>query len=807
MVVVRFGEAYPFSIQNWVNCNPVLLNPKLSALSPRFIYHSSSLSSSSRGQCRISCCHKQVLQSHLHSQSSANGAGTSGEQLVGETNRDVVKADRGMMGNHQFETPVVEVMELEEFPENWRRSKLAWLCKELGCQKSPTLVRLLNAQKKWMRQQDASFIVLHFLRIRLYHPAFLVYKWMIQQHWFRFDFGLATKVADSLGRERKFAKCREVFDHIINQGRVPCESTFHILIVAYLSAQPQSDDYLKEACDIYNRMIHLGAYRPRLSLHNALFRAIVSRPASSVKHYLKQAEFIYHNLLTCGLLIHDDIYAALLWLHSHQDIIDKDRILFLRKEMHRRGLPETNDTLLSILRACSKQGDVYEADNTWLKLLQSDGGIPSQAYIYRMDVYAKAGDSFKSLAIFRELQEQFGSKIIVAHQKIIQIMCNDQQVELAESLMKELAGSGLKSLTPSYVDLLNMYYKLSLHDRVESTLMECLDNCRPNRTIYGIYLDSLVKTCNIEKAESIFKQMLEDEAIGISSRSCNTLMSGYLSCGDSLKAEKLYRFMRQKNYEVESSLMEKLDYVSSSRRKVVEKSVTLRLTPEQREILVGLLLGGLQIEYAGDKKQHFICFQFKDNSTIHSILKRHTYNKFHEWLQRSNGSTDDSDDIPSRFLTVAHTCFGLYAQQFWTNGRQSIPKLIHRWLSPRVLAYWFMYGGYTTPTRDVLLKMKGSKGDVERVFRALKSMTLEFRIKQKGKVYWLGFMGNHATCFWRIIEPYLLDNLQDFLSADDKKQPSENIMAEKSGIWLSESDCVNGRERELHSYSSDRTDP
>ncbi|XP_021738360.1 LOW QUALITY PROTEIN: pentatricopeptide repeat-containing protein At2g15820, chloroplastic-like [Chenopodium quinoa] len=678
----------------------------------------------------------------------------------------------------QFDSPVVEVTELEELPENWRRSKIAWLCKELPSQKRPTQIRLLTAQKKWMQQQDATYIAHHFLRIRLNDAAFSVYKWMIQQHWFRFDFALATKLADCIGRERKFAKCREIYDDIINQGRVPSESTFHILIVAYLSAP--GEDCLKEACEIYYRMIHLGAYHPRLSLHNALFRALISKPAISAKPYLKQAEFIFHNLATCGLEIREEIYSGLLWLHSHQDTIDKERIFYLLKEMNLRKIPETKDTLLSILRACSKVGEVDEAEKTWLKLLNCDGGISPQAYMYKMGVYAEVGDPLKSLDIFREMQKQCGQINNVAYQKIIEIMCNSQEVQLAESLMKEFVGSGLKSLTTSYVDLLNMYYKLSLHDKVESTFLECLDKCRPNRAIYGIYLDSLVKTSNIEKAESIFKQMLENEAIGVSSRSCNSLLSGYLACGDNAKAEKLYRFMRQKKYEVESSLMEKLEYLFTSAKKFIEKYVTLKLTPEQREILVGLLLGGLQIEYAGEKKLHFVHFKFKDDSGIHTILKRHIYNEFHEWLQHSNGSTDDSDDIPSEFLTVPHTCFGFYAHQFWAEGKQSIPKLIHRWLTPRVLAYWFMYGGYTTPNGDIFLKVKGSKDDVERVFKALKLKSLEFRIKQKGKVFWLGFMGSHSTSFWRLIEPYLLNDLLDFPKADD--QPSENITAEKSSV-------------------------
>ncbi|XP_057527379.1 pentatricopeptide repeat-containing protein At2g15820, chloroplastic [Amaranthus tricolor] len=798
MLLLSYGKPLqltPLSLLNFLPSNSFVSNPNLSSFSLPSRLLNPPFSSS------IYLQNLKPLQFHVK---ASNGSLTSVEQLVGkktvkETNSNlgVDEEDGEMMRfdiewdgnelrknlNQQFESPVVEMKELEEFPENWRRSKLAWLCKELPVQKRPTQIRLLAAQKKWMRQDDATYIALHFMRIRVHDSAFWVYEWMIQQHWYRFDFSLATKLADNMGRERKFAKCRKIFDDIINQGRVPSESTFHILIIAYLSAS--DEDCLKEACDIYNRMIHLGAYYPQLSLQNALFKAIVTKPANSVKQYLGQAEFIFHNLATRGLEIHKEIYGGLLWLHSYQDIIDKERMLFLLTEMHLRGIPESRYTLLSILRACSKEGDVDTAEKTWAKLLQCDGGIPTQAYVYKMDVYAKVGDSMKSLEIFRELQAKVGATNIVAYRKIIEIMCTDQHVELVGSLMEELIRSGLKSLTPSYVDLLNMYNKLNLHDKVESTFLECLDKCEPTRTLFSIYLDSLVKTSNVEKAESIFNQMLENEAIGAGSRSCNTLLYGYISCGDNLKAEKLYKFMRQKNYEVDSSLMEKLDNIFSSQKKVVSRKVKLKLTPEQREILVGLLLGGLQIEYAGKNKLYFINFEFKDNPGIHSILKRHIYNKFHEWVQHSDGSSDDTEFkfIPSKFLTVAHTCFGFYADQFWANGRQTIPKLIHRWLSPRVLAYWFMHGGYTTPTGDIVLKVKGSKSEAERVFKALKSYSLDFRIKQKGKVFWLGFIGSHCYSFRKLIEPYLLDDLQNFLKAD--KQPIKNSITERSNYWSS----------------------
>lgn len=63
-------------------------------------------------------------------------------------------------------------------------------------------------------------------------------------------------------------------------------------------------------------MIQSGGYQPLRGLYNSLFRALVSKPGMIAKYYLKHAEFIYHNLMTCGLEVHKHIYDGLIWLHS-----------------------------------------------------------------------------------------------------------------------------------------------------------------------------------------------------------------------------------------------------------------------------------------------------------------------------------------------------------------------------------------------------------------------------------------------------------------------------------------------------------
>ncbi|KAJ4973809.1 hypothetical protein NE237_006983 [Protea cynaroides] len=698
-----------------------------------------------------------------------------------ESEKEVFDFDVGSAANDlkHLKSPSFEMKELEELPEQWRRSKLAWLCKELPSHKPATLIRLLNAQRKWMTQEDATYVAVHCMRIRENEASFRVYKWMIQQHWFRFDFALATRLADFMGKERKFSKCREIFDDIINQGKVPSESTFHILTVAYLSANVQG--CLEEACGIYNRMIQFGGYRPRLSLHNSLFKALINKPGGASKSYLKQAEFIFHNLVTSGLEIHKDIYAGLIWLLSYQDTIDRERITELRKEMQQAGIKEGTDVLVSILRACSKEGDTVEAERTWFKLLESECSLPSQAFVYRMEVYSKVGEPMKSLEIFRVMQEHLGSTSVVAYHKIIEVMCKAHEMEAAETLMNEFQNTGLKPLTPSFIDLMGMYFNLNLHDKVESTFTQCLEKCRPNRTIYNMYLDSLVKIANIGKAEEVFNRMLSDGMIGVNTRSCNAILGVYLSSGEHVKAEKIYDLMCQKKYDIESPLMEKLDYILSLRRKVVKKPISLKLSKEQREILVGLLLGGLQIESDEERRKHALNFDFSDNSDVHCALKRHIFDLYHEWLNFCGIPKDESDDIPNRFSTIAHPYFGFYADQFWPKGWPVIPKLIHRWLSPRVLAYWYMYGGLRSPSGDILLRLKGgSVESVVNIVKTFKEKSLDCRVKRKGKVFWIGFLGSNSVWFWKLTEPYILDGLKDLLKADGHSLVGE--MAEDQSI-------------------------
>lgn len=123
--------------------------------------------------------------------------------------------------------------------------------------------------------------------------------------------------------------------------------------------------------------------------------------------------------------------------------------------------------------------------------------------------------------------------------------------------------------------------------------------------------------------------------------------------------------------------------------------------------------------------------------------------------------------MPYQFSTVIHPSFDFYADQFWPKGHPAVPKLIHRWLSPQVLAYWYMYGGLRASNGDIVLKLSSAcRDNVEKVIKTFKSKSLNCKIKMKGRIYWIGFQGSDAIWFWQLVEPYIIEDLKNLLRTD-----------------------------------------
>ncbi|PWA34587.1 endonuclease [Artemisia annua] len=125
-------------------------------------------------------------------------------------------------------------------------------------------------------------------------------------------------------------------------------------------------------------------------------------------------------------------------------------------------------------------------------------------------------------------------------------------------------------------------------------------------------------------------QNLED--IGVDTKSCNTILRGYL---DGRECAKVELIVSEKKFNIESDLMENLERVLKANKEALKNPVTKKLSKEQREGLVGLLLGGLQIDSDEERKNHILVFKFNEDSDVHKVLKRHISNPAKSGYTRS----------------------------------------------------------------------------------------------------------------------------------------------------------------------------
>ena len=53
----------------------------------------------------------------------------------------------------------------------------------------------------------------------------------------------------------------------------------------------------------------------------------------------------------------------------------------------------------------------------------------------------------------------------------------------------------------------------------------------------------------------------------------------------------------------------------------------------------------------------------------------------------------------SSFSTTQQACFRFYGHQFYDGNNKKVGRLIHKWLQPRSIAYWYMDDFFTKMER------------------------------------------------------------------------------------------------------------
>ena len=198
---------------------------------------------------------------------------------------------------------------------------------------------------------------------------------------------------------------------------------------------------------------------------------------------------------------------------------------------------------------------------------------------------------------------------------------------------------------------------------------------------------------------------------------------------------------------------------------IEEYKKILKLSEEQREVLIGILLGDAHLETQNQGRTYRLKVQ---QSVQHKSYVMHLYRLFQEWVRtepqskvvRTRGNCSEG----WWFQTYSHGAFRFYASQFYCDRKKKVPELIHKWLTPAGIAYWFMDDGSqkSSQSKAVIFNTQGFKvNEVERLCSVLNS---KFRFKSKLRRQEEGFQiyisGESYELFKDIVEPHIIPEMK-----------------------------------------------
>ena len=191
----------------------------------------------------------------------------------------------------------------------------------------------------------------------------------------------------------------------------------------------------------------------------------------------------------------------------------------------------------------------------------------------------------------------------------------------------------------------------------------------------------------------------------------------------------------------------------------------LKLNQIQKEVLVGILLGDAHMETQNNGRTYRLKIE---QSEKHLAYVEHLYGVFEGWVrtppQLRIRESWGKENAKIWFQTVSHGAFRFYAHQFYKDGKKSIPKLIHRWLTPRAIAYWFMDDGSikSHQSKGVIFNTQGfRRQDIERLIKILiEHYELQAKLRKQKEGYQIYISGKSYEKFKDLVEPYFLDEMK-----------------------------------------------
>lgn len=192
---------------------------------------------------------------------------------------------------------------------------------------------------------------------------------------------------------------------------------------------------------------------------------------------------------------------------------------------------------------------------------------------------------------------------------------------------------------------------------------------------------------------------------------------------------------------------------------------TLRLSEEQKEVLIGILLGDATLETQNSGRTYRLKIE---HSIKQKVYEEHLYKLFNDWARTkpwerkvtlSNGKTYTN----IVFSTLSHSSLRFYAHQFYQGRTKVVPRLIARWLTPKAIAYWFMDDGSikSKQSKGVIFNTHGyQKHEIERLAGVLRDkFHLDSKLRNQKEGYQIYVSGKSYEKFTELILPHILPEM------------------------------------------------
>lgn len=199
-------------------------------------------------------------------------------------------------------------------------------------------------------------------------------------------------------------------------------------------------------------------------------------------------------------------------------------------------------------------------------------------------------------------------------------------------------------------------------------------------------------------------------------------------------------------------------------KKIEDLKKNLKLSEYQREIVIGLLLGDGHLETQNDGRT----YRLKIEHTFWQ--KEYTdwlYRVFERWVltppQEKRQIVKGVEYCKYWFSTVSHGAFRFYGQQFYRDKRKILPSLIRKWLTPMVIAIWFMGDGSIKSKRHkaLIINTQGfAKNEILILIDILENkFNVKANLRKQRNLYQILVTGESAKRFSEIIKPYILPSM------------------------------------------------